>query len=201
MGTTKKTKKKSTQPKLRASRRTNSKKVAEQKKEFLRNEVLILVLLAVCIFLQISHFGICGYIGNSASAILFGLFGLLAYITPILVFILVTFVMSNKGNKDAYVKIVAVALLYIMCCTLFQLILGKEMIGKSLGAIYKSCSVHRDSGGILGGALANVLYPAVGMVGTYIIVIVLSIISFVILTGKSFVGAMKKKSQEVLGLD
>ena len=180
---------------------TNSKKSTKNTKDikqnFMRDEITILVSLAVCIFAMISHFGIGGFIGDALSAFLFGVFGLMAYIVPILVFIGVTFILSNKCNKQAYFKAGSCLAVFLMCCTLFQLIINGYDAGSTLKDIYIISSMHKDGGGWLGGLLVNLLCPAIGVVGTYIVVIVLFIISFVLLTGKSFVGMVKKEGEKV----
>ncbi len=179
---------------------TNSKKgtknTKDNKQNFMRDEITILLSLAVCIFAMISHFGIGGFIGDGLSAFLFGVFGFMAYIVPILIFIGVTFVLSNKGNKQAYFKAASCLVVFLMCCTLFQLIINGYDANTTLKDIYIMCSMHKDGGGWLGGLLVNLLWPALD-VGTYIVVIVLFIISFVLLTGKSFVGMVKKEGEKV----
>ena len=119
---------------------TNSKKSTKNTKDikqnFMRDEITILVSLAVCIFAMISHFGIGGFIGDALSAFLFGVFGFMAYIVPILVFIGVTFIFSNKGNKQAYFKAGSCLAVFLMCCTLFQLIINGYDVGTTLKDIY-----------------------------------------------------------------
>ena len=175
----------------------NTKNTKENKQNFMRDEITILVSLAVCIFSMISHFGIGGFIGDALSAFLFGVFGFMAYIVPILVFIGITFVLSNKGNKQAYFKAGSCLVVFLMCCTLFELIINGYDVSTTLKDIYIMSSMHKDGGGWLGGLLVNLLCPAIGVVGTYIVVIVLFIISFVLLTGKSFVGTVKNEGKKV----
>ena len=80
---------------------TNSKKstknTKDNKQNFMRDEITILVSLAVCIFAMISHFGIGGFIGDALSAFLFGVFGFMAYIVPI--FVLHLFYRTRVTNK------------------------------------------------------------------------------------------------------
>ena len=182
--------------------RKRNKKTTKDKKQntqqnFLRDEIIILVSLALCIFLVVSHFGIGGFIGDAMSSFLFGVFGFFAYIVPVLFFVGIAFVLSNKGNTQAYIKTGAITTLFLMFCTLFQLIVNSQMIQETLPAIYKDSSIHRDGGGVIGGMIANLLCPAIGLVGTYVVVIVICIICFVIITGKSFVGAVKKEGEKV----
>ena len=194
MASTKKRKK--TQSKRNVNTKANNTQ-STQKQSFMRDEITILVSLAVCIFAMISHFGTGGFIGDALSAFLFGVFGFMAYIVPILAFVGITFVLSNKGNKQAYFKACSCLAVFLMCCTLFQLMINGYDPSTTLKDIYSLSSIHKDGGGWLGGLLVNLLCPAVGVVGTYIVVIVLFIISFVLLTGKSFVGMVKKEGEKV----
>jgi S-DNA-T family DNA segregation ATPase FtsK/SpoIIIE len=193
MSTKKNTKKQSTRPKRQTNR--SAKEKATQNPNFLRDEIVILVSLAICIFCVISFFGIGGFIGDAVATFLFGTFGFLAYIVPILLFVGLTFLLSNKGNKNAYIKAGAIFVLFLMFCTLFQLIIYGYYI--DLGFLYKECALHKDGGGFIGAAIVKLLVPAIGTVGTYVIVFLVCIIAFVVLTGKSFVGAVKKNGEKV----
>ena len=176
---------------------TNKAKKSNSKQTYLRDEIIILVSLAICVFLLISHFGIGGFIGDAASRFLFGIFGFLAYIVPIILFIGISFIMSNRGNKQAYIKVSTYTVLFLMLCTLFQLIVNGSLTGEKLADIYKDSCINKDGGGIVGGIFVNLLEPAIGTVGLYVLTIVLCIICFVIITGRSFVGAVKEESEKV----
>ncbi len=52
-----------------------------------RSEVVLLVILAVCILLFISNFGIGGFLGERVSVVNFGLFGMMAYLFPVCFFV------------------------------------------------------------------------------------------------------------------
>jgi len=197
MASNKNTRKRNTNVKGKTKSPSRSKTSSNtDKPNYLRDEIIILVTLALCLLLMISHFGIGGTIGNAASEFLFGVFGLIAYIVPILSFIGVSFVLSNKGNANAYIKAGAGFVLFLMCCTFFQLISGYTA-GVDVSVLYEKSSTYKDGGGVLGGALVNLLVPAVGTAGTYIIIFLLCIICFVLITGKSFIGAVKKESEKV----
>ena len=169
MATTKKRKRKSTRPASQSKRtvKDNSK----NNQVYLKKEIIVLVSLAICIFLQVSLFGIGGFIGDALASILFGTFGFLGYIVPIMAFVGIAFIGQNKGNANAYIKAGAVLGLFFMFCTLFQLIIYGYY--DSLKNIYRFTSMHKDGGGICGGAIVKLLVPAVGLVGTYIVVILI----------------------------
>ena len=121
MASTKKRKKTQTKREVKTKEK-NTQNTKSQ--NYMKDDIAILVSLALCIFLTISHFGIGGAIGDLLSAFLFGVFGFIAYIVPILVFIGIAFLFSNKGKSEAYIKASCVLVLFILCCTLFQLIIN-----------------------------------------------------------------------------
>jgi len=194
MASRKNTRKRSTNSQSKQKRPSNKKTVETQK--FLRDEIFILVTLAVCAFLMISNFGIGGFLGDALSGFLFGVFGILAYIVPILFFVGVTFITSNKGNTLAYIKAGACVMLSLMFCTLFQLVMNEYVPGTELATYYETARMHKDGGGFVGGLFVNLLCPAVGLIGTYLITIVVCIICFVIITEKSFIAGVKKGSEK-----
>ena len=79
------------------------------------NEILLWALLAVSILLFVSNFGIGGAVGGFASKLIFGLFGLMVYVFPIVLFVGSCFLISNKKNHFAIFKFVAgfVGLLFL----------------------------------------------------------------------------------------
>ena len=63
-------------------RKTTTKKPTkkqQQENAAIRDEICILCVLAVCILLLISNFGIGGMVGEAVSSVLFGLFGWIAF--------------------------------------------------------------------------------------------------------------------------
>lgn len=180
------------------SRKRNKKqtKKKQDSQSFLKDEIIILSALAAGILLLISNFGIGGFVGDAVSSVLFGLFGTIAYIIPILLFIGIAFVISNKGNSIAYIKTAAGAGFTLMVCTLFQLIMNEYTAGTRLFSYYRISSMHKDGGGLLGGIVVSALCPAIGVIGTYVIVIILCIICLVIITEKSFIRGVKKGSEK-----
>lgn len=180
------------------SRKRNKKqtKKKQDSQSFLKDEIIILSALAAGILLLISNFGIGGFVGDAVSSVLFGLFGTIAYIIPILLFTGIAFVISNKGNSIAYIKTVAGVGFTWMVCTLFQLIMNEYTAGTGLFSYYKISSMHKDGGGLFGGIVVSALCPAIGVIGTYVIVIILCIICLVIITEKSFIRGVKKGSEK-----
>lgn len=163
--------------KKKTGRKQTKKKKTEQ--SFLGEEIFVWVTLAVSILLLISNFGFGGNIGYHVSGVLKHGFGIVAYLVPFLLFGIVSFLISNKENRIAYIKSALVLVFMILTCTLLDLI--------------------HEMGGRLGSFIANLLIPAVGVAGTYVIVIICMIICGVIITGKSALKGVKAKGDQAYG--
>ena len=165
----------------------------------IRNEILLIVFLALAIILFLCNFGVVGRIGDVVSNVMFGLFGLTAYIAPIIIFLAIAFGMSNTGNSIATRKLIAGIVLFIlvsMVCELFSAQLAQTE-SYQIKEIYERCSENHNGGGIIAGSLVYLSYHFLGMVGTVLLILVLAIICMVIVTEKSFIGGVKKQGQRV----
>lgn len=185
--------KKSTAANNKGKKQTSAKTTKNQN-TFLKDEIIILITLGISIVLLLSNFGIGGFLGEGISSMLFGVFGFIAYIIPIVLFIGVTFFISNKGNSVAYAKTVSGIVLICMLCTLLQLLLDGYRKGTSLLDYYRIASRYKTDGGILGGIFVEMFCPSIGVVPTYIIVVLAAIICMIIITEKSFLTGIKKGS-------
>ena len=83
---------------------------------FMRAEVIIICSFAVAILLFLSNFGLCGIVGQILKGIQLGLFGILGYLLPILIFVGTCFHLSNQGNIHAAIKLGAVIGALITLC-------------------------------------------------------------------------------------
>lgn len=113
--------KKRTQTSRKTNTRQKKNSRTNQEEDFTR-EVVLWVVVAVSILLFISNFGIGGTIGNAVSRFFFGLFGLIAYVFPIVLLTGTFFAVSNKGNTVAVVKIVAAVLFVTFLCMFIELL-------------------------------------------------------------------------------
>lgn len=121
----KSTTKRGTSAKKKSSARTQSKKNTAGKQSIssgFQTEIILLVLMAAAIILMVSCVGLGGNVGGSISKVLMGVMGLMAYIFPVVLFIMAAFLISNKGNVLAYKKTAAAAVLFLICCGLAQLL-------------------------------------------------------------------------------
>ena len=178
--------------KTQNSRKTNS---GRNEENFTR-EVVLWIVIAVSILLFISNFGIGGTIGNAVSRFFFGVFGLIAYVFPIVLLIGTFFAVSNKGNTIAVVKIVAACLFVAFLCTFIELARNGNEVVTALEAYHYGFE-HKFGGGLIGGFFAKMLCPNFGLIGSYVIDIIILIISLVLITERSAFMGMKKGGKKV----
>ncbi|MEG0962517.1 MAG: DNA translocase FtsK [Lachnospiraceae bacterium] len=176
--------------------RKSTTRASRQQQESFRDEVILLSILAICILLFISNLGIGGFLGNKVSSVNFGIFGIMAYVSPICFFIGAAFFISNRKNGIAIFKLVAALMFVVFLCLFVELVAGNENI-YSVKASFSYAVANRSGGGAVGGFFAWLLCPAIGKLGAYVVDIIALIISMVILTERSFLGGVKKGSQKV----
>ncbi len=163
----------------------------------IQNEIKLLVALAAMILVFISNFGLLPPLGDYVSHLLFGLFGFISYALPVVVFLGVAFIISNKNNPKAVRKFIAGVVLCIMVCSLIQIVWYGYDAGVPMFDFYDKCGKGKTGGGLIGAMVVYGLGGIVGMVGTYFILILLTIIAIVLMTERSFIGGVKKGSKKV----
>ena len=156
------------------------------------SEILLLIVFAACLILMISNFGLGGFVGDAISSFCFGAVGILAYIFPVVLFIGIAFLMSNKSNPLAYKKFFAGILFCAFLCALLQFLTEGYMRSTTLSDYYTLCADYRTGGGIVGGVICIATTSAFGVAGGYVIIVLALIISLIIITQKSFFGFMYK---------
>ena len=165
----------------------------------IRNEILLIALLAVCVFLFLCNFGVIGVAGNTISSVMFGIFGTTAYAVPIVFFIMIAFGMVNSGNSIAIRKLVAGIVLFLLISMIFDLFTGRpaEAENYQIKDIYIQSSENKNGGGVIGGSLSYLFYHFLGLIGTVLSILVGTVISIVVITDKSFVTGVKSGGRKV----
>ena len=158
------------------SKQTKRTKNTKKKNNFIQDEIIIWISLAVAIVCTISNFGLIGFVGDFIAEKLQYVFGWMAYVMPAIVFCGIAFYISNRKNSTAYIKIAAGLVVSIQMCIFFQL--------------------FNDCGGWIGMTICDVLVPAIGVVGSLIIGVIVLIICGVLLTEKSVLKGVKKGSEK-----
>ncbi len=183
----------------RSKKSTSSRGKGSRRKEVdiaVKNEVMLIGIFAIAIFAFLCVTGIIkGTAAIAIANIMFGLFGLLAYLIPIIIFLAFAFGISNKGNTVAVIKLISAGVLVFLLGIISYMLIDQEslIINDSLiSDLYRSSSEEKAGGGVLFGLIAHGLYQLIGFGGTLFVVVVLGIISLVFITEKSFLSGLRK---------
>lgn len=172
-----------------SNRGNTSKKVNSKEQENISSytaEIIIWILSAVMLILELGNFGLCGII-NYISQFLFGLFGVVEYVLPILVIVAAFFLHVNEYRKRAVIKVVLAGLLLICVGVMAQMYVGTF----ELKDLYFNGFRDKSGGGILCGGIAFLINKMVGKVGTYIIVILAILVCIVFFAEISIIEFIK----------
>lgn len=175
-------------------KRTYTTKKQKQKKALIKDEIILIITFVVSILLLLSNFDLSGKVGKAINNITFGLFGVLGYLIPFILFWLAVFIIANRGNKTAYRKTLSFSILFITFTALIQLITSSYTIDK-VSQYYKVSSTNKSGGGVIGGTIFNLIYPLFGTVGSYVIIIGIILICLLFLTGKALFIYLGKKGR------
>ncbi|MBQ6992950.1 MAG: DNA translocase FtsK [Lachnospiraceae bacterium] len=183
----------------RGKKKTSGKGKITRRKEVdiaVKNEVMLIAIFAMEIFVFLCVIGIIqGTAAIAIANIMFGVFGLLAYLIPIIIFLAFAFGISNRGNTVAVIKLISAGVLVFLLGIIAYMLINQEsfIISDSLIVdLYKSSSGEKAGGGVLFGLIAHGLYQLIGFGGTLFFVIVLGIISIVFITEKSLLSGLRK---------
>ncbi len=174
---------------------------AEYRKESeMLHEIGLIVLFVLMVILFLCNFGIIGPIGDSVSGVLFGVFGLMAYIVPVVLFVGVTFWYANTGNRHAVRRLISGMVLFLMLGVLCDLFVNNASAMQEFDVklLYNNCKVNRNGGGVISGSLTYFLYKYLEFVGTILVVVLCGAVSFILMTEKSLINGVKDGGNRVL---
>lgn len=184
-------------PQTKNKRQTSRKQSYNKPGAILRDEIILWAILAVSVIILISNFNLGGSLGQKISALFFGVFGFMAYIVPFILFFTTAFIISNKQNSAAWRKTAAVYAFLISLCSIFELIVNNYDPEKKILEFYQFSSKYKTGGGLAGGLLCKAFCPTVGIVGAYVLIIIMMLICIVLITERSLFAGMKNKTSRV----
>lgn len=170
----------------------------------LKNEIILMVALVVSVLLLLSHFDLGGVVGETISGVMFGLFGGIAYVFPVLLFLGVAFYLANRGNRKLISKMLYTLGMLFMVTAFLQL-LTKYNVNQwnlkvkgdiPLGQYYVLARDYKKGGGIFGGAVCALFKPWFGTVGAYVVVIALFLVFFMLFSRKAIFAWLAKRGNE-----
>lgn len=150
-----------------------------------QTEIILFVILAACVILLVSNFGMGGFVGDAISHFCFGLMGMMAYLFPVIFFVGAAFILINKTNRLAYKKMAAVFVMFLFMCATAQLLTDGYMSGTTLMDYFNLSADYKTGGGLIGGALCISITSAFGTAGGIVIIILVYIVCLIIITQRS----------------
>lgn len=171
----------------------------------MQNEVVLMIMLVVAVLLLLSHFNLGGVVGSTINGIMFGLFGLVAYVFPILLFFGTAFYLANRGSRTLTAKMLYALGMLFMLTAFIQLLTtylpeqwspAGEGAKITLGQYYTLARDYKKGGGIFGGIICYFFEPLFGKVGSYVVVIALFLVFFMLFSRKAIFAWIAKRSNE-----
>ncbi len=201
-------------PQKRKKRMTKAEKEALMKKQKIYYEIKMLALVAFTIFTLMTLFtNVTGIVGVFFKELYLGLFSFMGFLLPF--FIFGYFFINLNPNFETARKRINIALtLFLVTGTLISTLLAYSGVGveklalrtplltmDALKMSYAGGSQILDggqTGGIIGDLLTAGLLKTIGIKGTYLLIIVMGLVGFIIWTQMSLQDIYEEKRQKVL---
>lgn len=183
---------KKSQARKNTAKNSSRKKQQPVKNNRVHEEIAILCILAVSIVLLISNLGIGGIIGNAISSFAFGVFGLVSYIFPFLLFFGIIFYISNRRNALIRRKMVGAFGCVFFLCGFLQLLTVGYNKSNSIIEYYQLCADEKIGGGIIGALQVKLFCTGFGTIGAYVIIVIALVIFAIVMTQKPLLTPLKE---------
>ena len=129
---------------------------------------------------------------------MFGLFGIAAYIVPVIIAVSIMFMLANKDIIGVMkIKAAMAYVLSVIAAALWQRVTNVPDIKEPVGTYFTYCSEYKTGGGLFGGILCKMLNP-LGMAGSLVILIILAIICIIVITEKSFIKGIRNSGERIV---
>lgn len=171
----------------------------------LQNEIILMVTLVVAVLLLLSNFNLGGTVGGAVNGFMFGLFGLLNYLFPVLLFCGTAFFLANRGNRALVSKMLYLCGMVLMIMALIQLVTpysadqwsaGTEKAAMSLKDYFTLAKQYKKGGGFFGGFVCFLFEPLFGKVGSFVVMLALFLVCFMLFSRKAIFAWIAKITSE-----
>lgn len=161
----------------------------------IRQEAVALIVFCVVLMIFLCMINVIkGAFGPAVKYFMLGVFGILGYLIPVVVFIGICFKISNAANQIATLKLISAFVLIFMIGILLCYITGMDIA--YLASAEKQVVQLYDiqgGGGVIFGLAACWLYKIFGQAGSIFLAVVLSLICIVLITERSFLAKLKMR--------
>lgn len=161
-------------------------------------EIVVILLAAFCIFLFCSNLGLCGQIGQTMKNIMRGTMGIFGYVFPVFLPVSALLFVLAKDRLRAGIKLFASVIVYTIFCGIAEMIAGKFTMGSMDWMEFYHRSLTETGGGLAGGMWCKLLYPSLGLFGSYLVLVVLALVGLLLITEKSLLAPIKRSGERML---
>ena len=163
--------------------------------------VAVITTLIISIVIFLSNIGVFGTVGDNISRVVFGLFGMPAYILPILAVVLVFTLYSVAEGSPVLRRVICSCGIYIAASILIELLNGvvlndpENFLPK---AIWENSSSERTGGGIIFGSIAFAMNKYLSKTGTVALLIMIILILIAVFLGRDVLSSMGDGSKRAI---
>ncbi len=167
----------------------------DENRESLSLDLIVLVSLTLSVLLFIGEVGGGGVVLDTVSRFTFGLFGLMAYLLPFVLFLGTLLTLANRESPSFRVRVISLAVFSVFLMALFEL-LKTDGLDSGVSS-YLSSYQEKNGGGLLGGLIAGALYKGFGTLAAYFIVFIGLLVSILFFFGKSMIRRAEHKERNL----
>ena len=133
-------------------------------------EIFLLAALGFCILLFFSGFGIGGRATDSISEVLFGAFGMMSYIFPVLLFLGIFFIVVGEDAGKMISKAFSSIVIFLSLCVLLQVFTDNEGFNpQDIQGYFSYSMMFKKGGGAFGGIAYNWISGMMGRIGAAVV--------------------------------
>ena len=154
-----------------------------------QDEIFLIGVFAICVFLFLCNLGLIGSFGKILSDVQFGLFGLTAYLFPVVLFLAIAFRVVNRTSPAALRKLISGGFLFFLAGMTCEFIAGRVQKATAFDALayYRDAAAKHNGGGFLAGMASYFSNQYLSSVGSILLIVVLALICIVLITEKSLI--------------
>ncbi len=178
---------------------TNRTSGASSQRPVLYTDVVLLLFITLCVLLLLGDLDLAGSAGKGLRNFQMGLFGTCGYIFPFFLLWAAVLVHINYKEKPGLtaLKVASAFVALISVCGILELISGNSSQLTMTLKDYYAYGGDGLTGGFFGGFFYTMLYPLIGIPGTYLVLIVLLLIGLEFARGRSLIRPIRERGLEM----
>lgn len=189
-----------------STRKTNTNSKNKKNTRTISDEDLLIINYAViigsvclCILLFLCNFKMVGSFGDIVSGIMFGLFGKMAYVFPVILILLAFLWISKQTDSRLKTKIIATVILFFAIAIIFEVTEGFTAYNDkyNIKDLFMTGFDERAGGGLIGGSIGYFLNKYIDTGATIGVDVCVIVICALFILGKGFIDLFINGSDKI----